>query len=261
MYPSHFKPLIVVGRQRAGTRFLTNLLNSFDEVVLQGELPNGVMESVVRFIREIEAYYAKAADQRGSQHKQYYKRWRSKKESLLFSIWENASQARAKKATPESKYFGYKRPNNERYFDFYEEAFAFRPPTYVYCIRNFVDNFLSVVSRWPERRIEDVAGDYMASVTQYHKMKGAAPDRVLLFNLDDHVKYGLNYIEKNVIRPLGLKVADDHRKKLKRMRGSNRTEEDLKIPRRKELTTSEQRFLGKHPELEIAFRKLCCPDT
>lgn len=256
MYPKNFKPLIIVGRQRAGTRFLTNLLNSFDEVTIQGEVPTHVMEKVVHFIRDIDSYYATAAD-RSSRHLRYYKIWRRKKERLLFSIWEFTSQARAVKSTSKTRYFGYKRPNNEMYFEFYEEAFAFRPPVYVYCIRNFVDNFLSVVSRWPERNIKEIASEYLESVAQYHKMKDAAPDRVLLFNLDNHVKMGIEHTVSNVIRPLGLKLTREHRKKITRMKGRNRTVEDLKIPRRKELTRSEQKFLDRHPELDLAFRELC----
>lgn len=256
MYPKNFNPLIIVGRQRAGTRFLTNLLNSFDEVTIQGEVPPQVMEKVVHFIRDIDSYYANTAD-RGARRRRYYETWRRKKEDLLFSIWEFTNQSPVVKSSAKTRYFGYKRPNNEMYFDFYEEAFVFRPPMYVYCIRNFVDNFLSVVSRWPERNIKDIAGEYLDSVTQYHKMKKAAPDRVLLFNLDNHVRMGIDHVESNVIRPLGLKLSDEHRRKIKRMKGRNRTEEDLKIPRRKTLSTSEQQFVNRHPELEIAFRELC----
>ena len=256
MYPKNFKPLIIVGRQRAGTRFLTNLLNTFDEVTIQGEVPPHVMEKVVHFIRDIDSYYAKAAD-RSARRRRYYETWRRKKEDLLFSIWEFTNQSPVVRSSAKTRYFGYKRPNNEMYFEFYEEAFAFRPPVYVYCIRNFVDNFLSVVSRWPERRIEDVAGEYLDSVAQYHKMKEAAPDRVLLFNLDNHVNMGIDHVETSVIRPLGLMLTADHRKKVKRMKGRNRTEEDLNIPRRKKLVRGERIFLDQHPELEIAFRELC----
>ena len=256
MYPKNFKPLIIVGRQRAGTRFLTNVLNSFDEVTIQGEVPTHVMEKVVNFIQDIDSYYIKSAD-RGARRRRYYETWRRKKEDLVFSIWEFASQSPAVKSSAKTRYFGYKRPNNEMYFEFYEKTFAFRPPVYVYCIRNFIDNFLSVVSRWPERRIEEVAGEYMDSVAQYHRMKEVAPDRVFLFNLDSHVQIGVDHVETNVIRPLGLHMTGEHQEKIKRMRGANRTEEDLKIPRRKELTSGEQKFLDRHPELDLRFRELC----
>src|SRR5690606_24451414 len=225
-------------------------LNSFDEVTLQGEVPTHVMEKVVRFMRDIDSYYG-SASARSARHLRYHRIWRRKREQLLFSIWEFASQGRSVRSSAKARYFGYKRPNNEMYFDFYEEAFAFRPPVYIYCIRNFVDNFLSVVSRWPERKIEEVAGEFLDSVTQYHKMKEAAPDRVLLFNLDNHVRIGIDHVETNVIRPLGLKMTADQRQKIKRMKGRNRTEEDLKLPRRKELTKSEKKFIDRHPELDL----------
>ena len=256
MYPKNFKPLIIVGRQRAGTRFLTNLLNSFDEVTIQGEVPTHVMEKVVHFIQDIDSYYVKTADRSARRHR-YYETWRRKKEDLLFSIWEFANQSPAVKSGAKTRYFGYKRPNNEMYFDFYEEAFAFRPPVYVYCIRNFVDNFLSVVSRWPERNIKDIACEYLDSIKQYHKMKDTAPDRVLLFNLDSHIRMGIDHVESNVILPLNLKLTSEHRRKIGRMKGRNRTEEDLKIPRRKQLTSTEQRFLERNPELDLRFRELC----
>lgn len=257
MYPRAYRPLIIVGRQRAGTRYLTDLLNTFDEVAIQGEIPTRLMESIVGVIEEIESHYARNATTGDEKRERHYTWWRRKKERLLFAIWENVSQGRPVAPGPKTKYFGYKRPNNERYFDFYETTFAFHPPFYVYCTRNFVDNYLSIVSRWPERRIEDVAEDYLASIKQYNKMKAAAPDRVLLFNLDDHIRYGLEHIERNVIHPLALKPTEQHLEKLRRMRGRNRTEKDLKIPRRKELTGSERRFVEKHPELESAFQALC----
>ena len=256
MYPKKFKPLIIVGRQRAGTRFLTNLLNSFDEVTIQGEVPPHVMEKVVHFIRDIDSYYAKGAN-RSVRHRRYHNAWRRKKEDLLFSIWEFASQSRSVSSSDKTRYFGYKRPNNEKYFEFYEEVFAFRPPVYVYCIRNFIDNYLSVISRWPERGIKDIAREYLESVKQYHKMAKTAPKRVLLFNLDNHVQVGVDHVETNIIRPLGLKLTGEHRKKISRMRGRNRTEEDLKIQRRRVLTSSEQQFIDRHPELEKMFRDLC----
>jgi hypothetical protein len=71
------------------------------------------------------------------------------------------------------------------------------------------------------------------------------------------VQKGIKHVETSVIHPLGLKLTGEHRKKIQRMKGKNRTEEDLKIPRRKELVRDEQLFLDQHPELEIVFRELC----
>ena len=259
MYPKRCKPLIILGRQRAGTRFLTEVLNSFDEVSIQGELPNPVMRTAKRCIQDIERFYAEAARTGGEKDRREYKGWLRKKEDFIFSIWEHAGQSRRARYHARTRYFGYKRPNNESYFRFYERSFRHRKPIYVYCTRNFVDNYLSIVSRWPERSIERVSSEYIESTMQYHRMVARAPARVLLFNLDDYIGRGLAYIEKNIINPLELELSRDHRSDLERMNARNRTEEDLNTPRRRELTEAEQAFIRSHPELEAEFMKLCAP--
>ena len=235
---------------------MTDVLNSFDGVAIQGELPNPVMHSAAQMIREVDAHYSGMAERGDARYRRQYNTWLRKKEYLIFSIWENASQGARVKFGASTKYIGYKRPNNELYFDFYEASFKFRPPRYVYCTRNFVDNYLSIVSRWPERTIEQIASEYIESTAQYHRMSAGAPERVLLFNLDDYVRYGLKYIEDSIIMPLGLPLEKDHTRRLTRMGGKNRTEEDLKLLRRKSLTMQEQDFIRAHPELEREFEKL-----
>lgn len=257
MYPKAATPLIIVGRQRAGTRFLTNILNSFNGVSIQPELPNPVMHAAADMMRTIQSYYARMAETGDARQQRYYDRWLRKRENLIFSIWENASQGGPVKFTAKTRYFGYKRPNNETYFAFYEALFRSRPPMYVYCTRNFTDNYLSIVSRWPERTIEQVADDYLKSTAQYQLMVADAPRRVLLFNLDDHVKYGFEYIENRIVAPLDLQLKALHRRRLERMGPRNRTEEDLNVPRRKVLTSGEEEYIRAHPELDREFGKLC----
>jgi hypothetical protein len=257
MYPKRVTPLIILGRQRAGTRFLTEILNSFDEVSIQGELPNPVMRTAKRCIQDIERFYATAAKSGGEKDQREYKGWLRKKEDLIFSMWEHAGQSSRTRYHARTRYFGYKRPNNESYFRFYEQSFRHRKPIYVYCTRNFVENYLSIVSRWPERSIQRVSSEYIESTMQYHRMVAHAPARVLLFNLDDYIGRRLAYIEKNIITPLELELSHEHRCELERMNARNRTEEDLKIPRRRELTKAEDAFIRSHPELETEFMKLC----
>lgn len=248
-------PLIVCGRQRAGTRFVANLLSSFETVTLQGELPNPVMRALQRFVTDVDGYYRKQAE--GGRRERAYKAWLRKKEELVFALWSGVSQAGAIEPAPRCRYFGYKRPNNEFYFDFYETTFSTRSPMYVYCVRNFADNYLSIVSRWPDREIAQVADDFLASVRQYHAMKVAAPDRVLLFNLDDHIRLGFDYVERNVLRPLGLEPDTEQRGELAARGAANTTEGHLKRVRRRELTDEERIYIQENPELETEFAALC----
>lgn len=249
-------PLIVCGRQRAGTRFVANLLNSFEAVTLQGEIPNPVMTAMERFLKEVDVYY----EQRGESGRRRFEKqnltWLRKKGPLVLSLWASVGQDSFVEPGPECRYFGYKRPNNEYYFDFYETCFNKCRPVYVYCIRNFVDNYLSIVSRWPDRSIDQVATEYLGSVRQYTRMKTAAPDRVLLMNLDDHIRMGFDYVERNVLTPLGLPVDQERRAALAEQGPVNRTEHENNRPRRRELTEAELDFLQSRPELKQEFAAL-----
>lgn len=258
IYPETATPLIVFGRQRAGTRFITDMLNSFDEVALQGEIPAPVMRSIEKFIVEADRYYRQAAAQGGIRRKRGYELWIRKKPDLIFAMWANASQSLRIAPGADCRYYGYKRPNNEFYFDFYEEHLADRKPRYVYCVRNFEDNYLSISSRWPDRTIEDVADDYLASIAQYHSIKAKASERVFLFNLDEHIRLGFGYVENNIIAPLGLQLDDRMRAELSTMGARNQTEKVTKKARRLELNEEETAYILSRPELDIEFRKLCC---
>lgn len=258
IYPETATPLIVFGRQRAGTRFITDMLNSFEEVALQGEIPTPVMQSIEKFIIEADSYYRQAAAQGGIRRKRRYELWVRKKPDLIFAMWANASQSRRIAPGADCRYYGYKRPNNEFYFDFYEEHLTGLNARYVYCVRNFKDNYLSIKSRWPARAIEDVAGNYLASIAQYHSIKAKASERVFLFNLDDHIRLGFGYVENNIIAPLGLQLDDRMRAELSTMGARNQTEKVTKKARRLELNEEETAYILSRPELDIEFRKLCC---
>lgn len=254
-------PLIVVGRQRAGTRYLTEVLNSFDEVTIQGEVPNPVMRALVKFIQETDKHYRGAAKWDNSRRVQEYQSWTEKKKDLIYAMWANTAQSRRLNPSPRCRYYGYKRPNNEFYFDFYEKHLVDQNTTYIYCVRNFIQNYLSISSRWPNRTIEMVADDYLKSIQQYRKIKEVAPDRVLLFNLDDHIKYGFGYLEKNVIEKLGLNLDSNLRARLASMGAKNQTVKVSVNPRRESLTKEEEAYVRSRPALDAEFRKLCSAEV
>lgn len=242
-------PLIVCGRQRAGTRFITNALNSFDAVCLQGEIPNPVMNSAVHFIAQCDAFYTRAAKS-GAAGSRQLRLWKRKRVRLMFEIWAGTSQIAREPISEACRYYGYKRPNNERLFEIYENIFTVNKPIYVYCIRNFRDNFLSIVSRWPERTIDQVAEDYLSSLDQLEVMKAAAPDRVLVFDLDEHIRSGWPYVEAAILDPLGLEYhSDAHRDQLAGAGPVNSAEAITKRAKRDRLTEDEQGYLDAHPEL------------
>ncbi|KCZ87583.1 sulfotransferase [Hyphomonas johnsonii] len=254
-YPDQAIPLLIVGRQRAGTRFITDFMNELDEVTLQGELPNPVMRHIEQFMNSVNKYYDKVAASDDDRKQREQRRWQLKREQLLFALWANCGQSDRVEPSRDIKYYGYKRPNNEFYFDFYEQMLQHNKPRYVYCIRNFTDNYLSIVSRWPERDIKQVSDDYLASVRQYQAMKASASDRVFLFNLDDFSAIGLSYLERQVLAPLGLSIPDNSRTDFAHRPPIN-TAADVGVTRRDTLTQSENDFLNSHPETNTIFESL-----
>lgn len=253
-------PLIVVGRPRAGTRFVTDILNRFDDVAVQSEIPNPVMASVHRMMSEVDTYYRGTVDsaERGERGVKEHAAWQGKRASLMFALWAGCSQAKAKGLDKQVRYFGYKRPKHEDYFDFYEKMFeGGNLPFYVFCVRNFVDNYLSISSRWPERTVEMVADEYLAALSVYKRMKNRAAERVLLFNLDDQIAAGLPYARAQVLDPLGLEVTAPMEAELEAMGATNRTEADNNAVRRRELNADERAYIAARPELVKKFAALC----
>jgi hypothetical protein len=306
-YINDAKPLIIVGRQRAGTRHITKILNSFSEVIVQGEIPNQLMSYIQELIKVTNQSFEGVEDGDNSieSHQAIISGVKEINRAIIFSFWANCAKQerkepwllykhlgikdilglvfRKKVNKPYNQnrdgnenilsgiieikdikipvrnisYYGYKSPNNEQYFDFYEDIFSEMPPVYIYCIRNFKDNFLSVSTRWPERKIENVADQYLASIKQFHYMKKTAPERVLLFNLDRLITEGFDYVEQDIITKLNLKLTRHLRKLCISLPPSNSAELKLKIERRKELNKEELEYYQSHPELEDEFRKLC----
>lgn len=256
-YLKKARPLIIFGRPRAGTRFLTEMLNSFPEVTLQGEIPDPVMEALGQFIEQVEGYYRERALSRDEVAERQFALWRDKKVAMIYALWAGASQASRINPAQSCRYFGYKRPEHEKYFEFYERHFDQPEACYVFCVRNFVDNYLSINSRWPSRTIKEVAKQYLEAIDRYRSAVESAGERVLLFNLDDHIEHGFDYTEAAVLEPLKLEASDALRRKLADMGAINTTEGDNDRPRRKSLNSRERAFVDSRPELTDRFRELC----
>lgn len=255
MYPVKATPLIVCGRQRAGTRYVTNVFNAFPEVSIQGEIPDRVLRSVVTFMSELDTYYLQERSSSGG-NLDPKKTWLRKRKDLLYAIWADSSQSKRVRAGDRCRYYGYKRPGHEKHYEFYERILEGSNPIYVYCLRNFRENYLSIASRWPERKISEVAEDYLKSIAICKRMRSAVGERLLLFNLDEHSRHGFGYLERAILEPLGLQADTELRDKVSSMGPANTTERHHGIPRRRELTDAEKQYVARHPELEATYVEL-----
>jgi len=201
-YPSADKvtPLIIVGPPRSGTRFITNVLNEVPGVTVQGEIPVFIIDRIIRTVKRFQRMYVTAGPE-----KELPDKFSLASKDFMFAVWANLQKGKRREAGDDCRYFGYKTPYHEKYFDFYNTFFDPVQPIYICCIRRFEDHLLSVQARWPGRGIAYVALRYILSLRRIRLMKEKRPDRVLLFFLDDYKAQGSSYLHEKIFVPLELK--------------------------------------------------------
>ena len=202
-YPSseNAAPLIVVGPQRCGTRFVTNVLNSMPGVTLQGEIENSLMDQVVSLARKTDKIYL------NDERRNVRNSWEESKHDFIYGAWTHLAKGKKRKAGSGCLYYGYKSPFHEKYFDFYNAYFHPLRPKYVCCVRSFQGHYFSVKARWPNKHIAWVASRYARSLKRIRYMKESRPDDVLLFFLDEYKEQGFDYLRHRILEPLGLEDA------------------------------------------------------
>jgi hypothetical protein len=233
-------PLMVVGGPRCGTRFVANAFNRSPSVLVQGEIPSQPMDNAVRFLSETTEYFASVP--------RWAEGWEQGRRALLYALW--ASMVKRKPPTVRSAitWFGHKTPGHDIYWEFYRDFFGDVSPKYVFCMRNFVDHYLSMNSMNERHTIRRVAREYRASVARYAEMKRVLGDNVSLFILDDLREGGIDYVRETLFERLGIEV---DRQTLSRIDVSHRANstEGTGRSRRKELTVDEGAFLEENPDL------------
>ncbi|MFN4230729.1 sulfotransferase [Parvibaculum sp.] len=116
-------PLVVAGLGRSGTRFVTNLLNAHQHVTLQGEIPNGVFGEIKQLFHLLDRHYGNGRNRPENPRRQK-EIWEAKKREMVFAVWAFGGQDPIVRIKPRTRYFDYKRPGHEEYFEFYSRIFA-----------------------------------------------------------------------------------------------------------------------------------------
>lgn len=245
---SKIVPLIVAGPPRSGTRFVTNVLNKVPGVTINGEIPDPIMNSVVRLVKKCDRMY------RSNQDESWALNWDLTKRDYMFAVWATLNKSRILKADPECVFFGYKTPFHEKYFDFYNAFFHPVQPRYVCCVRSFPDHLLSVQARWPGRVLPYVAFRYVMSLRRLRSMKEKKPDQVLLFFLDDYKKIGNRYLSEKIFKPLGLEDVTSAIQKAEQ--GPVNTSEQLGCQRKFRLSKNQEQLLRIYPRPLNEFNTL-----
>ena len=195
-------PLIVCGFPRSGTLTCAQALGLSPDVELQGEM--GAPDQTIAYLEALKAWHG-AHGARGAP-------WADKSYDVIFDVIAGAAPGR-RIVRPGARYRGHKTPRHERYFDRYEALFD-RPDQqarYVYCLREPWAVWRSLKGMaWNSFR--DAGAFTLAwvkSVETWERMAAAAPDRVLLFRLDDFAAAPDSdaFVREALLAPLGLDPA------------------------------------------------------
>jgi Sulfotransferase family len=259
-------PLMVVGAPRCGTRFVANALNRHPAILLLGEILSPAMDNAIRFLSESGEFFA-------SKPQWPAVIWGESRRDLLYVIWASMNRNKLRGPRGRIAWFGHKTPRHDRYWKFYQGFLADLSPKYVFCMRNFVDHYLSTSSMSPfwgdsTTDIAKVAKEYRASIRRYADMKAALGDNVSLFILDDLCEGGIHYLRETLFERLGIDVADEILARIDVSGRKNATEIPIGswkgrnkpsragASRRTELTPEEQGFLDQNQDLLEALDAL-----
>jgi hypothetical protein len=242
------RPLMVVGRPRCGTRFVASALSRHPAVLLLGEIPSPAMDNAIRFLSDTAGVFASEPRWSG---------WENSRRDLLYAMWASMLKGMPRESRGPIRWFGHKTPRHDQYWEFYRDFFGDPGPKYVFCMRNFVDHYLSLNSMKEHRNVEQVdrarnihlvAREYRASVARYADMKAALGDDVSLFILDDLREGGIDYVRETVFERLGIEVDNPTLSRIDVSRRANSTE-GAGAARRTELSADERVFLEKNQDL------------
>jgi Sulfotransferase family len=242
------RPLMVVGRPRCGTRFVASALSRHPAILLLGEIPSPAMDNAIRFLSETAGVFASEPRWSG---------WENSRRELLYAMWASMLKSLPRESRGPIRWFGHKTPRHDQYWEFYRDFFGDPGPKYVFCMRNFVDHYLSLNSMKEyrntdrvdrARNVHLVAREYRAAVARYADMKAALGDDVSLFILDDLREGGIDYVRETVFERLGIEVDNPTLSRIDVSRRANSTE-GAGAARRTELGADERAFLEKNQDL------------
>jgi Sulfotransferase family len=241
------RPLMVVGAPRCGTRFVASALNRSPMVRVHGEIPWQAMDNAVRFLSETTNYFTSAPEWAAS--------WQYSRKELIYALWTSMVKGRPRAIRTAKTWFGHKTPRHDQYWKFYKDFLPDARLKYIFCMRNFVDHYLSMNSMNERHRIDLIARDYRVSVARYAEMKAALGEDISLFVLDDLGEGGVDYLRRTLFEGLGIDVDDRTLSRIDVSRRANSTESAGRS-RRTELSAEERKFLERNTDLLDALQAL-----
>lgn len=169
------RPLVVCGFVRSGTQMCATFLSNSKKVELQGEIREPLAESTLRWMAAVKR------EQREVPPERFY--------GLARAVFRDVTAPARGIYRRRVAWFGHKTPGHEHRFSEYERLFDHpqRLACYIYCLRDPFKVWSSYrIMPWNARpSVRRFLRGWVASVRAFEAMKAAAPDRVLLFNLNE----------------------------------------------------------------------------
>lgn len=184
------KPLVVTGVARSGTRMVSDILLSSQQIVLEDEMHAKTLEAFIEMIDKVDANFDYYSILKG---KRLDHGWAKMKPSLFRVFLNSASkgpQLITSKSLDDSSspvYYGIKTPGYERYYESFEKLFAPEKVLYIYCIRNAISVWRSWLARGFLDDVNLFLVRYKRSLRQALKIVRLSQGRIAIFNLDSYI--------------------------------------------------------------------------
>jgi hypothetical protein len=155
----HF--LVIGGPPRSGTRFITNALNSHDDVAVQGEMYPAILDASLNYFSQTKEIYREI--EKNKKNEQVGDAiWKKNRKNIFYQMVRAGQKMAVLPRGKASPIQGFKLPRVEKSWrKIYRAAGKY---SFLYCLRPFEPHFLSCANRW-DSKIEAVAEKYRESIS------------------------------------------------------------------------------------------------
>lgn len=179
-------PVVICGLARAGTRYIANVLNTYNDVAVVGEVPTKAMRLSLESKIEIMDYY-----RRMGREDNWGKQFIDSMSTQIFTDWfllsKHNSAKLVSKVNSESSlsHFCLKTPYHEQLHSAYSELLGGHGVKYIFCFRDFESHFVSMKAMNPRNNLKWVYEKFMSTARIYLSLKASSPDCVSLITVED----------------------------------------------------------------------------
>lgn len=151
--------LVVCGMPRSGTRQFSDYLNSVSVCSIQGEINEKIIPHIYSVLKSADDAYM------GSKHEGV---WLEKRPGTVFSLFSDFQKLKKFPSKKDCQMVGFKTPGIEIRYNYIKKIVgeSFSQTVWFYCIRDFIDCYLSLRSMpWFNRGASQFVDKYIRSLS------------------------------------------------------------------------------------------------